>query len=51
MDVLLAVVVCCMTDLHELSVYSRPDFVKLAHNSMLSHINGHFSKEDLATLP
>ena len=38
-------------DLHELSVDSRPDLIELAHNSMLSHINGHFGKEDLATLP
>ncbi len=38
-------------DLHELSVNSWPDLIELAHNSMLGHINGHFSQEDLATLP
>ena len=38
-------------DLHELSVNSWPDLIEFAHNSMLGHINGHFSQEDLATLP
>lgn len=51
MGMLQATEMCCMTNLHELSVYSRPYFIELAHNSMLSHINGHFSKEDLTTLP
>ena len=35
-------------DLHELSVYTRPDLVEFAHNSMLGHINGHFIKDHIA---
>ena len=40
-----------VTYLHELSVYSWPDFIEFPHHSMLGHINGQFSQKDLATLP